>query len=469
MHKPVIIDLSEFNRVTDFSKVAQNVDMIIIRLGYRYSVDATIKYDKKYSEYLDAIKKYNIPYSFYFVSQAITPEEAQQEAAFVAEECKKHITQYHLPVFVDTERINRHSRADIMTKEQRTKCIKAFCDALQRAGVPAGVYSNLSWLNNNLDMNQLPYSVWVAEYGPRNTYTGKYLLWQYTSTGSISGIEGNVDISCLAEAESGPVVEHSPAPVSTSEINGILAVEESEVGYLEKRTNASLDDKTMNAGSNNYTKYWRDLYPAFQRQPWCAAFQCWSFGKALGAARAKQLLLGDYAYYCPTLVNRYKKAGRWFSTPNVGDLIFFKDSSGVASHIGFVRAVDAVKVYTIEGNTGSGAGVIANGGGVFKKEYPLNYYRILGYARPTYNVAEVKPMSAKLFDRSLSGTYRVTASKLNMRTDAGMNNSIITVLDEGNQVSNYGYYSNDADGTPWLYVSVGKYIGFVSSLYLSKI
>lgn len=472
MRNPVIIDLSEFNVVRDFSQVAKNVDIIIFRVGYRYSVDATIKYDKKFNEYLDAVKQYNIPYSFYFVSQAITKTEARQEALFVAEECKKNITTYHVPVFVDTERINGNSRADKLNKTQRTICIKVFCDTLQGLGIPAGVYSNLSWLTNNLDMQQLPYSVWMAEYGPRDTYIGDHIMWQYTSKGSIPGVDGYVDISRLVQKGT------TPASTDSSEANRVIAIEKEEVGYLEKGYNADLDSKVGNAGSNNYTKYWRDLYPSFQGQPWCAAFQCWCMARALGKERAKTLLLGDYSYYCPTLVSRYKNAGRWHTSPEIGDFIFFKNSNGEAAHIGMVRAFDANKVYTIEGNTSSSAGVVANGGGVFEKEYPLHYHRILGYARPPYmgittSTDPVQPVNvvapAKEFSREMAGTYSVTASSLNVRTDAGMDNAIITVLSGGNKVNNYGYYSLDVNGTPWLYVSVGKYIGFVSSLYLSKI
>lgn len=58
-------------------------------------------------------------------------------------------------------------------------------------------------------------------------------------------------------------------------INTIISVAKSEVGYLEKKSNSNLDSKTANAGSNNYTKYWRDIKPSFQTSPWCACFVTW--------------------------------------------------------------------------------------------------------------------------------------------------------------------------------------------------
>lgn len=73
-------------------------------------------------------------------------------------------------------------------------------------------------------------------------------------------------------------------------INAVINIALAEVGYLEKATNANLDDKTANAGSNNYTKYWRDIYPAYQGQPWCACFVTWVFVIAFGKAMAQNCL-----------------------------------------------------------------------------------------------------------------------------------------------------------------------------------
>ena len=65
-------------------------------------------------------------------------------------------------------------------------------------------------------------------------------------------------------------------------IQAVIDIAEEEIGYLEKRSNSQLDSKTANAGSGNYTKYWRDTYPQYQGQPWCADFVSWCFMKAFG-------------------------------------------------------------------------------------------------------------------------------------------------------------------------------------------
>ena len=146
-------------------------------------------------------------------------------------------------------------------------------------------------------------------------------------------------------------------------IQMVINVAEGEIGYLEKASNANLDSKTGNAGYNNYTKYWRDLYPAFQAQYWCAIFVAWCFYKAFGLDLAKKLLKHWPYTYCPTLASMTTN-----KTPKVGSVILFYNG-GTYTHTGLVVAVSAMQVTTIEGNTTGASGVIANGGGVCKKTY----------------------------------------------------------------------------------------------------
>lgn len=83
-----------------------------------------------------------------------------------------------------------------MTKAARTQIADAFCQRIIGHGYTPMIYSNLSWLNNQLDMNLLSkYMVWVAQYNSVNNYTRPYKCWQYTSSGSVSGISGRVDMN----------------------------------------------------------------------------------------------------------------------------------------------------------------------------------------------------------------------------------------------------------------------------------
>lgn len=172
----------------------------------------------------------------------------------------------------------------------------------------------------------------------------------------------------------------------TKAINAIINIALAEVGYLEKATNANLDDKTANAGSNNYTKYWRDIYPAYQGQPWCACFVTWVFVIAFGKAMA-QKLLKHYPYvYCPTMADLFTLN----ANPKVGDIVIFKHN-GVFTHTGIVIKVSGDQFWTVEGNTSGGSTIIANGGAVCKKTYFNSNLPGTKFITPDYSkVQEIK-------------------------------------------------------------------------------
>ena len=176
--------------------------------------------------------------------------------------------------------------------------------------------------------------------------------------------------------------------------NDLIKIAEAEVGYLEKKSNSSLDSKTGNAGYNNYTKYARDLFKAGYYNgnkngyAWCDCFVDWLFYQLCGknAKKAQDMICqtGDLGAGCTYSARYYRNAGRFYTSPKVGDQIFF-GAKGDEEHTGIVYKVDGSKVYTIEGNTSGNAGVVANGGGVFKMSYPLGYSSIAGYGRPKYD------------------------------------------------------------------------------------
>jgi len=179
-------------------------------------------------------------------------------------------------------------------------------------------------------------------------------------------------------------------------VDKVIKIALDEEGYLEKSKKAYnkdpkvLDSKEEGAGTENYTKYGRDmnaLYPQVMDfpAPWCDCFVDWCFYKAYGETEAKALLGGDFDDYTKFSAQFFKNKGIWHtSDPQVGDQIFFKNNSGIC-HTGLVYKVDKGYVYTIEGNTNSALGVVANGGSVCCKSYSLSYNRIAGYGRPNYD------------------------------------------------------------------------------------
>lgn len=179
-----------------------------------------------------------------------------------------------------------------------------------------------------------------------------------------------------------------------SDADKMLEVAAAEVGYLEKKSNKDLDDKTANAGSGNFTKYWRDMDPSLQGEAWCDCFVSWCFKKAYGETTAKQLLCGGLqCFYTPESAQCFKDKGQWYANnPKKGDVIYFRNSERIC-HTGIVEKVTDDTVYTIEGNTSAGEQVIPNGGAVCKKSYKLYNTRIEGYGRPDYSAgsSEEKP------------------------------------------------------------------------------
>ena len=167
----------------------------------------------------------------------------------------------------------------------------------------------------------------------------------------------------------------------------LIAVAEAEIGYHEKISNSNLDDKSANAGSGNYTKYARDFdnkYSSFYNGKkngfaWCDMFVDWCFVTAFGLADALRLLCqptGSAGAGCTYSLQYYRNAGRYFTTPKVGDQIFFGTSVGNSTHTGIVVGVDAGHVYTIEGNTSDQ---------VARRTYSLYAGTIVGYGRPAYD------------------------------------------------------------------------------------
>ena len=178
-------------------------------------------------------------------------------------------------------------------------------------------------------------------------------------------------------------------------VQKLLNIADAELGYIEKRTNSQLDSKTANAGSNNYTKYSRDLdaikgfYNTVKNgyAAWCDIFVDWCYVQAFGVEKAKELL-GQPMYSCGAgcgfSAGYFKGKGQFYTeNPQPGDQIFFIRGGSIC-HTGIVYSVDKYNVYTIEGNTSSAPGVVANGGCVNKKSYPLGDACIYGYGRPDF-------------------------------------------------------------------------------------
>ena len=209
----------------------------------------------------------------------------------------------------------------------------------------------------------------------------------------------------------------------------VIKTAEQEEGYLQKsaaavKKNPSiLDSRKDGAGSDNYTKYLRDIYKSYQGEPWCNAFVNWVFIKAFEEKEAKRLLYvnSSWRLYTPTWASYFKSTNAWDSKPLRGDIIYFKNSQRI-HHVGIVYNVDSNYVYTIEGNTSSGSEVVPNGGGVYKKKYVLSNSAIAGYGRPAYSGAH---QIAQVIAVGTGRKGMKVLANLNIRDNAGTTDSCI--------------------------------------------
>ncbi len=187
------IDVSKWNGNIDWKAVKNSgIEYVIIRCGYRGSSQGMLIEDPKYQSNIKGATQAGLKVGVYFFTQAISEAEAIEEASMVLEQVKNYKISY--PIFLDVEASG--GRADGIDKATRTAVCKAFCQTIQSAGYTAGIYANKTWLETKMDANALSaYKIWLAQYAVTPTYSGRYDIWQYQSTGKVSGISGNVDMN----------------------------------------------------------------------------------------------------------------------------------------------------------------------------------------------------------------------------------------------------------------------------------
>lgn len=237
-------------------------------------------------------------------------------------------------------------------------------------------------------------------------------------------------------------------------IDKLIQIAKNEVGYLEKASNSQLDSKTANAGSNNYTKYWRDVKPSYQGQPWCAGFVSWCFMKAFGQEKAKELLKHWPYVYCPTLGNLFTKN----ANPKIGDIVIFY-RNGTFTHTGIVTAVIGDMFYTIEGNTSGASGIIANGGGVCAKSYLNSQMPGTKFCTPNYNLVKnttsvsdsdtVKKQNTRAYIAQIKKD-----TKCYTKSNKNSLSKLFPKLKKGAVVEVMKYTETDSAGLKWYFVRI---------------
>ncbi len=191
------IDVSSYQEEIDWQAVKNDgITFAFIRVGYRgYGSEGKICEDEMFKRNIQSALNAGLQVGVYFFSQAISVEEALEEAEFTLELVKGYPLSY--PIVFDWERYSiTDSRTYNTESEVITACAKAFCDRIMQAGYRPMIYLNCDLGYYDYDLETLSgYDCWLAQYNDKPTYYYHYTIWQYTKSGTVAGINGTVDMN----------------------------------------------------------------------------------------------------------------------------------------------------------------------------------------------------------------------------------------------------------------------------------
>ena len=226
-------DFSKHQGTIDWASVKQSgVEFVILRAAVRgYGPSGNLVTDSQIAANIKGALAQNIDVGIYVFSQAVTTEEAVEEAERALDIIKGY--DIKLPVYFDSEYSgapNRTGRADGLTKAERTSLAIAFCETVRKAGYKAGVYASKSFFYDNLDYAALQsrgYEIWLAHYISSVTdFKYPYNIWQYTSKGSIGGVQSeyaDLDIAYYDYANDSDMSERGKNVMVTASSDDFLS------------------------------------------------------------------------------------------------------------------------------------------------------------------------------------------------------------------------------------------------------
>ena len=190
------VDVSSYQKEVDWQQVAgAGIEFAFIRVGYRgYGAEGTLNLDPYFQQNLEGAKAAGLKVGAYFFSQAISIEEAREEALFVLEALNGQTLDY--PLVYDWEVISASgARTSGLDNAVLTDCAITFCETVAMYGYMPMIYYNLPVGYGRYELDRLTrYDVWFAQYSQRPTMYYNYRIWQYTDSGSVPGISGKVDM-----------------------------------------------------------------------------------------------------------------------------------------------------------------------------------------------------------------------------------------------------------------------------------
>ncbi len=195
------IDVSRFQGKINWEKVkAAGIDFAIIRAGLRGTTEGKLLTDDFFEDNMEGATENGIDVGVYFYSQAVNKEEAEEEVQLILDLIEPYKVTY--PVVIDVESAESDSaRTADLTTDDYELVVKTFCDMVSKAGYKPMIYGNVksyTLLMDAIDIDD--YDIWIAYYGTPLYYPYHFNIWQYTSSGRVDGIDGDVDLNiCITD------------------------------------------------------------------------------------------------------------------------------------------------------------------------------------------------------------------------------------------------------------------------------
>ena len=234
-----ILDISKWQPVVDYAKTAKDIDGVILRIGITYWGEQDMDIDPYFEQHYNGFKAEGVPVGAYYYSAADTIEVAKAEAEFCMTLLKSK--QFELPIFYDVE---NNERQGSLSKDLLTQITDTFCNILEENNYYVGYYSYTAWLLSKFDTEFLSerHTLWKADYREDFDTSIPCDMHQYTSSGNVLGIEGNVDINncfkdyitIIKENELNGIGEYTVPDVDENEINAL----QKQYAELEKKYNS---------------------------------------------------------------------------------------------------------------------------------------------------------------------------------------------------------------------------------------
>lgn len=459
------IDISQWQGNVDFDALNNDIDFIILRCGYGTTADP------KFFEYVNGAKSAGIPIdAVYHFIYGINSEDVKANARKAVDLVKQAGLNCRIFCDLEYDTIDKAKNSGItLGKNEIQLFTRTFCNAVKDAGLKTGMYTNLDFINRFYGSMVDEFDLWLAHYAQNPARPCMY--HQYSSSGRVSGIIGNVDMDYCYLDEMPEKKEVQEMTYSRSKVVGIMQE------WLKTSPHYEIVDiyNTISPLPVGYRLTYSDA--------WCAGTVSACFHKA----GYDSIFPSECS--CPRMIQKAMNMGIWVENdayiPKAGDCILYDwedsgygDNQGTADHVGMVESVSGNTISVIEGN---------NNDAVRRRTIAVDSRYIRGYVCPKFS--EVEPMNppenptnTQTEQKQESGgtlskvpkyVGRCTATDfLNVRSWAGTEYKNIKSyprLAYGNLVDVCDSVKA-SDGSVWHYVRIaGKYFGFVHSAYIEKV